>query len=261
MKLQGQVAIIVGGGQGLGKAIAELFCVEGANIVLTDVALMKDKLDESCQELRKIKIGKILGLVIDATDEEQVHSMTDETLRTFGRIDILVNCAGFRGPFVPVQEISLEDWNKVVAVNLTAPFLCCKSVLKSMIKQRSGKIVNITGVITKKPIANRAALIASKIAVHGLTQSIAVEGGPYGVRANSISPGGVFDDRLKGRIAETAKNWGVSFEEANKRLIEGYLGKWATPEEVAKAALFLASDDSSHTTGEHLNVSGGYVTS
>lgn len=258
MKLKGQVAIIMGGGQGLGKSIASLFCDEGANIVVTDIAPVKDNLDASCKELGR-KGTKVIGLVVDATREDQVNSMVEETLRNFGRIDILVNAAGFRGPGVPLQDISKKEWDEVMEINLTAPFLCSKAVLKTMIKQGNGKIINFSGVITKRPIVNRAALIASKCAVYGLTEAIAIEGGPYGVRANTISPGGVLDDRLRARINDSAQKWGVSFEEASKRLMEGCMEKWATPEEVAKAALFLASDDSSHTTGEHLNISGGYV--
>ncbi len=161
---------------------------------------------------------------------------------------------------MPVQEITEQDWDKVIAVNLKAPFLCCKAVLKWMIKQKSGNIVSISGTTGRAGMALRGALSTAKWGIIGLTQTIAREAGPLGIRANVICPGGVYDERLKPTLEERAKALGVTVEEVEKDFLEQtVLRKFAYPEEIAKTALFLAANDSSHVTGEILNVSGGEI--
>jgi NAD(P)-dependent dehydrogenase (short-subunit alcohol dehydrogenase family) len=257
MKLDGQVAIIVGSARGIGAAIAHTFAQENAGIVLVDLEKMKPELDELTQEITR-KGGKASVVVADCTDERQVNAMVDETARQFGKIDILVNSAGLRGPLVPVQDITEQEWDSVHAVNLKAVFLCCKAVLKVMMKQKSGSIVSISGTAGKEGMALRGSLCAAKWGLLGLTQTIAKEAGPYGVRANVICPGGMDEPDLRAMYAERAKGLGMEFSELEKSVLElTPLRKYAKHDEVAKAALFLASSDSSHTTGESLNVSGG----
>jgi len=259
MKLDSQVAIVVGGARGIGKVIALTFSEEGANIALVDIEPMKSKLDEACQEIRQ-RGREAMAIVCDATDEKQVNEMVEETLRRWGKIDILVNSAGFRGPSVPVQDIEEHDWDKVIAINLKAPFLCSKAVLKWMIKQRSGNIISISGTAGKEGMPLRGALTAAKWGLLGLTQTMAIEAGPFGIRANTICPGGVADERLRHTMEERAKALRVTAEDVEKGFLEQTpLRKWAYPEEIARAALFLASSEASHTTGEALNVSGGYI--
>lgn len=257
MKLNGQVAIVVGSARGIGAAIARTFSQEGAAIMLMDIEKMKPQLDEVAQEITR-KGGKAIAIVADCTDEDQVNKMADEAVRCWGKIDILVNSAGLRGPLVPVQEITEQEWDSVLAVNLKAVFLCCKAVLKYMIKQKSGNIVSISGTAGKEGMALRGSLCAAKWGLLGLTQTIAKEAGPSGIRANIICPGGVDEADLRTMYAERAKGLGMAFQELEKNVLEQTpLRKYASHEEIAKAALFLASSDSSHTTGEALNVSGG----
>lgn len=257
MKLAGQVVIVVGSARGIGAAIARTFSDEGANIVLVDLENMKPQLDKVAQQITQ-KGGEAIATVADATDEGQVNKMVDETVRRWGKIDILVNSAGLRGPMVQVQEMTEQEWDSVLAVNLKAAFLCCKSVLKVMIKQKSGSIVSISGTAGKEGMALRGSLCAAKWGLLGLTQTIAKEAGPSGIRANVICPGGVDEADLRTMYAERAKGLGMAFEELEKSVLKQTpLQKYASHEEIANAALFLASSDSSHTTGETLNVSGG----
>jgi 3-hydroxybutyrate dehydrogenase len=261
MKLEGQVAIVVGSARGIGAAIARAFAQEGATIVLVDLEKMKPQLDEVAQEITR-NGGNALAILADGTDDRQVNHLVDETVRRWGKVDILVNSAGLRGPLVPVQEIPEQEWDSVIAVNLKAVFLCCKAVLKIMIKQKSGSIVSISGTAGKEGMALRGSLCAAKWGLLGLTQTIAKEAGPYGIRANVICPGGMDEPDLRVMYAERAKGLGMEFSELEKSILElTPLRKYATHDEVAKAALFLASSDSSHTTGESLNVSGGRLMS
>jgi len=257
MKLAGQVAIVVGGARGIGEAIAHTFAREGANLVLVDLENMKPQLDEVVQSITQMG-GKAITVVADCTAANQVNQIVDETMRRWGRIDILVNSAGLRGPLVPMQDISEQEWDSVLAVNLKAVFLCCKAVLKVMMQQKSGSIVSISGTAGKEGMALRGSLCAAKWGLLGLTQTIAKEAGPYGIRANVICPGGMDEPDLRAMYAERAKGLGMEFSDLEKSVLElTPLRKYAKHDEVAKAALFLASSDSSHTTGESLNVSGG----
>jgi len=257
MKLEGQVAIVVGSARGIGATIARTFSQEGAAIVLVDIEKMKPQLDEAAQEISQ-EGGKAIAVVADCTDDAQVKKMVDETIRRWRKIDILVNSAGLRGPLVPVQDITEQEWDSVLAVNLKSVFLCCKAVLKIMMQQKSGSIVSISGTAGKEGMALRGSLCAAKWGLLGLTQTIAKEAGPYGIRANVICPGGMDEPDLRTMYAERAKGLGMKFSELEKSVLElTPLRKYAKHDEVAKAALFLASSDSSHTTGESLNVSGG----
>jgi NAD(P)-dependent dehydrogenase (short-subunit alcohol dehydrogenase family) len=261
MKLQNHVAIVVGSARGIGAAIARTFAREGAAIALVDLETSKPQLDDLAQEI--IANGeRAAAVVADITDDRQVNRMVDATIKNFGRIDILVNSAGLRGPLVPVQEITEEQWDQVLAVNLKGIFLCCRAVLKIMLKQKSGSIVSISGTAGKEGMALRGSLCAAKWGLVGLTQTIAKEAGPSGVRANVICPGGMDEPDLRVMYAERAKGLGMEFSQLEKAVLESTpLRKYASHDEVAKAALFLASSDSSHTTGESLNVSGGRLMS
>jgi len=261
MKLAGQVAVVVGSGRGIGETIARTFAQEGAAVALVDLAKMKSELESIAQEISQ-KGGKAIAIVADCTDDSQVKKMVDETVTRWGKIDILVNSAGLRGPLVPVQDITEEEWDTVLDVNLKAVFLCCRAVLKIMMQQKSGSIVSISGTAGKEGMALRGSLCAAKWGLLGLTQTIAKEAGPSGIRANIICPGGMDEPELRDMYAERAKGLGMEFSQLEKSVLElTPLRKYAKHDEVAKAALFLASSDSSHTTGESLNVSGGRLMS
>lgn len=261
MKLDHQVAIVVGSARGIGAAIGQTFAREGATIVLVDLEKTRTELDGVAQAIAE-KGGHATAITADCTDAVQVERMVGETVRRYGKIDVLVNSAGLRGPLVPVQEISEQEWDAVQAVNLKAVFLCCRAVLKVMLWQKSGSIVSISGTAGKEGMALRGALCAAKWGLLGLTQTIAKEAGPHGVRANVICPGGMDEPDLRVMYAERAKGLSMKFSELEKSVLDlTPLRKYATHDEVAKAALFLASSDSSHTTGESLNVSGGRLMS
>jgi 3-oxoacyl-[acyl-carrier protein] reductase len=261
MKLDGQVAIIVGGARGIGEAIAHTFSREGASIVLVDLEKMTPQLDSVAQGINEHG-GKAVAIAADCSDDRQVNAMVDETVARFGKIDILVNSAGFRGPLLPVQDITEKEWDDVLLYNLKLVFLCCRAVLKQMMKQKSGSIVSISGTAGREGMALRGSLCAAKWGLVGLTQTIAKEAGPYGIRANVICPGGMDEPDLREMYAERAKGLGMEFSQLEKQVLElTPLRKYAKHDEVARAALFLASSDSSHTTGESLNVSGGRLMS
>ena len=249
MKLEGQVALIVGGARGIGEAIAHTFSKEGASLVLVDLERMKPQLDSVAQAINQ-QGGKAVAITADCSDDRQVNALVDETVRRFGKIDILVNSAGFRGPLVPVTEISEREFDDVVLYNLKLVFLCCRAVLKQMVKQKSGSIVSISGTAGREGMAMRGSLCAAKWGVTGLTQTIAKEYGPHGIRANLICPGGMDEPDLREMYAERAKNLGMTVEAHEAQILAlTPLRKYAKHDEVAKAALFLASSDSSHTTG------------
>ena len=261
MKLPGQSAVIIGSARGIGEAIAHKFSDEGASIVLVDLEKMKPQLDGVAQAIHR-KGGKAIAIAADCTDDRQVNAMVDEAVRPWGKIDILVNSAGFRGPLVPVQEITEKEWDDVLTVNLKLVFLCCRAVLKVMMQQKSGSIVSICGTAGREGMALRGSLCAAKWGLVGLTQTIAKEAGSYGIRANVICPGGMDEPDLREMYAERAKGLGMEFSQLEKQVWElTPLRKYAKHDEVANAALFLASSDSSHTTGEALNVSGGRLMS
>lgn len=257
MRLGDQVTLVVGGGQGLGRVIALTFAEEGADVVV--VGRTKAKVDAVSQEIRA-KGRRSIGIPADATNEKQVEAVVEQTIRELGRINVLVNAAGFSGPSVPVVDIGMEDWQAVMAVNLTAPFICCKAVLRRMIEQRSGSIVNISGTVGKEGWNLRGALSAAKFGVLGLTQTMAMEAGPYNVRVNAICPGGIYGERMKHVLEERAKTLGITVEEVERQILDQTpLRRHVMPEDVARAAVFLASAESSGTTGEALNVSSGYI--
>ena len=261
MKLSGQVAIIVGSARGIGEEIALTFSKEGASLVLVDLDKMEPQLDGVVQAVNQ-QGGIAVAIAADCSDDRQVTALVDDTVRRFSRIDILINSAGFRGPLVPVTEISEKEFDDVILYNLKLVFLCCRAVLKQMVNQKSGNIVSISGTAGREGMAMRGSLCAAKWGVIGLTQTIAKEYGPHGIRANVICPGGMDEPDLREMYAERAKNLGISFKELeNQVLALTPLRKYAKHDEVAKAALFLASGDSSHTTGESLNVSGGRLMS
>ncbi len=257
MKLANQVAIIVGGAGSLGQVIASTFSGEGAQVVLVDRA--SSKLTKVAEALRDQGV-QVSTIVADITDPTQVQAMVEQTVRSLGTIDVLVNSAGFIGPTAPLVEISLDDWQAVLAINLTGPFLCSKSVLKQMMEQRRGSIVSISGTVAKEGWPWEVAVCAAKWGLLGLTKTLASEGGPYNVRANAVCPGGIPSDLMENVFKERATLQGITTDEAKKSYLDRTpLRRFVFPEEVARAVLFLASSESSGTTGEALNVSGGYV--
>lgn len=257
MLLQDKIAVITGGGRGIGRAIAQAFAREGAHLVLAarDVVALQETRALVAEYQRDV-----LVIPLDLRLEESVRLMAEQTLAHFGHVDILVNNSGIAGPTAPLWEISLEEWQETLDVDLTGPYLCCRAFLPSMLARRSGNILMIGSMTGKRPLFGRTPYAAAKLGLVGLVRTLAWEVGPYNIRVNLISPGPVEGERI-GRILQGMSDaQGISVEEARRLFLrDSPLGRMAPPSDIAHAALFLTSDLSGSTTGEDLNVSDGIV--
>jgi NAD(P)-dependent dehydrogenase (short-subunit alcohol dehydrogenase family) len=256
MQLEGKIALITGGGKGLGKGIALTFAGEGADVVIA--ARTEANLKKTASEIEAMG-RKSLPIVTDLAVPEQIRSMVDRTLERFGRVDVLVNNAGIGGPSTSVADMELEAWNQTLTINLTGAMLCAKYILKEdMIPRKSGNIINISSVSGRFGHANRSPYSASKWALIGLTQTLALEVGKYGIRVNCITPGPVVGERIEWAMQQVSKNQGISYEQAvANEVARTALGRMVKPEEVGALAVFLASDKSASITGQTINCSAG----
>ncbi len=256
MQFEGKVAVVTGGGYGLGKTIALALAQEGADVVVA--SRTESALKEAAAEIEAMG-RKSLVVVTDLAEKAQIPAMVEKTMEKFGKIDILVNNSGVEGPIMDVSGMDIEGWEHLLAVNLTGAMLCSRYVLeKSMIPRKSGIIINISSGQGRRGFPTRSAYSSSKFALIGLTQSLSSEAGKYGIRVNCIAPGAVEGERIERVIAATAKNLGISREQylanAGSR---SALGRIVKPEEVADLAVYLASDKSSGITGQTINVDAG----
>jgi len=252
-RLQGRVAIVTGGASGIGAAIAAAFHAEGARIVVADVDAQKAKDAATAYGEEGLAIG------VDVTDESQVLAAVDAAMQRFGRIDILVNNAGIMRKSY-VKDMTEELWNQVLAVNLTATFLCSKAVLPAMIAAKRGKIVNIASIAGKIGEPTASAYSAAKFGVIGFTRSLAIEVAPHNILVNAICPGPIPTTLGRQGWSEGAVIEGVGLERVMARVnSRSPLGRLGTVESVAKMATFIASDDCDFTTGSAFNVDGGIV--
>lgn len=242
-RLEGKVAIVTGAARGIGRAYCLAMAKEGANVVVVDV------LDTAPTKAAVEEHGvKALALKIDVSSEEDTLRMAQETIAAFGRIDILVSNAAI-SPEQPLAEISFADWRKVLAVDLDGVFLCAKAVIPQMKKQKSGRIINIASSTVFMSFPNLTHYITAKAGVIGMTRALATELGDYGILVNAISPGLTQTERT---VNVTDEVWGMQVAmQSIKRREE--------PEDLAGAAVFLASDDAAFITGQTLSVCGGFV--
>ena len=258
MKLDGRKAIVTGAAKGMGAAVTTTLAREGADIVLT--ARDTEALDGVAAEVRAL--GRAAHVVAcDVTDDAQVKAMVEQALAAFGgRIDILVNIAGVTGPIeTPVQDIDVADFDYVIAGNERGTFLPIKYVVPTMIARKSGKIVNIGGTSGLRGYAMRTAYSASKWAVRGITRTVALELGPHNINVNAVCPGIVETPRMKTLCEGKARARGWSVEEVYDEYVEEMaLKRVTTPQDVANAVLFMASEDSRQITGQAITVDGGW---
>lgn len=256
MILKDKVALITGSGRGIGRAIAHLFAKEGAAVFLT--SRTEKELASATAEISRDG-GHAGYAAADLSREAECTQVVAAARGKFGRIDILVNNAGHYGPVVPVEEYPLAEFDKVIAVHLRAAFLLSKLVLPEMYARQSGVILNISSLSAKAAFSWGSAYAAAKAGMLGLTRVTAAEGARKGVRVNAICPGPVTETQMSKDLgAILARKMGVSAEEQLAGFLNGLLqGRAQTAEEIARAALFLCSEQSSAMTGQSINVDGG----
>jgi 3-oxoacyl-[acyl-carrier protein] reductase len=255
-----RVALVTGGSKGIGKAIALRLARDGYDVTVnyrTDRQLAQDVVDEIK------KIGKeAMAIKADVGNATDVDAMMKATLSAFGKVDVLVNNAGVEvGEPCPVMQLDERDWDVMFNVNVKGVFLCSKAAAPSMIRQRSGKIINISSTCGRIPSPYLVAYSSTKAAVITLTQGMAVELAPHNVTANAILPGGVDTHMNEYEFHALEKHLGKTAEEIRKanELVIPLGNRMARPEEIASVASFLASDDASYITGATITVSGGLI--
>jgi NAD(P)-dependent dehydrogenase (short-subunit alcohol dehydrogenase family) len=253
MRLKGKVSIITGAGSGLGKEIASLFAREGSAVV---VAELQEASGQKVARQIVAEGGSSRFIRTDITAALDTERMAAEALQAFGRIDVLVNNAGINPSRTPVHETSEASWDRTLAVNLKGAFLCSKAVLPAMMRQQGGTIINIASIVGAMGVSDRAAYAASKNGLIGLGRSMAVDYAAHGIRVNTLNPGFIETDLTRIYFDKLREQDPKKMD----RLIEHHpLGRLGRPEDVAHAALFLASDESAWMTGLDIGVDGGFL--
>jgi sorbitol-6-phosphate 2-dehydrogenase len=255
--LDGKIALVTGGAQGLGSALCERLAREGAHVAVAD--LNREGAERTAAEIGSQTGRRTIGLSVDVTDEAQVEAMVARTVEVLGRLDILVSNAGVLIAEA-VDEFPAEKWRLVMNVNLFGYFLCAKHAARVMMAQRSGAIVQINSKSGKKGSYKNSAYAASKFGGIGLTQSLALDLAEYGVRVNAVCPGNLLDSPLwvDSLYAQYAKKWAITEAEVRQRYIDQVpMKRGCTYDDVANVVVFLASDQASYMTGQAVNVTGG----
>ncbi|MBI1797201.1 MAG: SDR family oxidoreductase [Candidatus Eisenbacteria bacterium] len=266
MKLRDRVAIVTGGGRGIGKAIVRRFAAEGALVAVTGTS--RDLLEATAREV-VADGGKAVAIVADVSDEKAVAAMVARVAKELGGIDILVNNAGVSGPTATVAEMPVAEWERTLAVNLTGAMICARYAIPHIVtggRRRApdqfsgGRIINIASVAGQIGYALRSPYAASKWGMIGLTRSLAVELGPEGVTVNAIAPGSTRGDRIGDVVRTRAAALGKTPDEIEREFFidANALKRMVEPEEIAATAAFLASDEARNITGETIAVSAGF---
>ena len=275
-KLDRKVAIVTGAARGHAEAVAVLFAKEGAAVAICDIIPVKE-LEATVGAKIKAGGGKVICFQTDVSKEDQVNKMVQETIKKYSTVHILANVVGIAGPTKDIWDTSLAEWKQTLEINLDSAFLCSKAVLPEMIKNKYGKIINFSSGTGKQPLTHRVPYATSKMAIIGFTRTLAADVGRYNINVNAICPGGHQERSLeldKARAQYMGKRFDEEafrkqFQEQQndpRRILagrwsadEGYLEKGSGPEDAAKLAVFLASDDSSSMTGQDINTGGGVM--
>jgi 2-dehydro-3-deoxy-L-rhamnonate dehydrogenase (NAD+) len=245
LELSGRVAVVTGGASGIGYAISERLSRAGARVVIAD----KDEEGAAARHLGA-EGGEALGVRTDVTRPEDVAAMVERTLESFGRLDILVNNAGINGRNAPLWEVTDEEWDTLMATNLTSVFRCCRAVIGHMRERRSGAIVNMASIAGKEGNATAAPYSVTKAGVICLTKALAKEVVGDGIRVNAVAPA----------LIETPLLAQLPPEDVTRLTAKIPMGRMGRPEEVAAVVHFLSSDDASFVTGQCYDASGGRAT-
>ena len=258
--LEDKVALVTGGGQGLGEAISYRLAHEGCHVVVADLNEQAAVATAEAIVKNEAETGRrAIALKVDVTDEQQVSDMIDRVVREFGRLDLLVNNAGVLISEA-VEDFPADKWRLVIEVNLVGYFLCAKHAARVMKAQKSGSIIQINSKSGKKGSYKNSAYAASKFGGIGLTQSIALELAEDNVRVNSICPGNLLDSPLwvNSLYKQYAKKWDITEEQVRQRYVDQVpMKRGCTYDDVTNVVVFLASDQSSYMTGQAINVTGG----
>jgi len=244
LRLKGRIVIVTGAAGGFGSEIGRIFAHEGASLVLADINY---NAAESLANELKAQGTKAVAVSVDVGDEKQVYAMVNRAMSEFGQVDILINNAGM-GRGARIQDITLDDWNQLLRLNLTGTFLCCKAVIDHMIARGYGKIVNMASICgqTARPVG--VDYSASKSGIIGITRTLALQVAPYGINVNAVAPGPVATQIFE-------RNWPKETVDKLKSTIP--FKREGTPRDIANAALFLSSDEAGWITGEVIAVNGG----
>lgn len=247
--MNGMVALVTGGGSGIGRAIALLFAAKGADIAVSDINL--SSAEQTVEEIKQLG-GRAIAIRADVSDVDDVDVMVSRVVKELGGLYILVNNAGIPGENLPTIESSVEHWDKVVRVNLRSTYLCSRRAGQWMVSKKSGKVLNIASIVGMSGFIARASYGPAKAGIVNLTQTLAVEWAKYNINVNCIAPGYVVTPLDEDLI----KSGRLNLELIEKRIPLGYR---AQPDDIAKAALFLVSDDAKYITGVTLPVDGGWL--
>jgi NAD(P)-dependent dehydrogenase (short-subunit alcohol dehydrogenase family) len=255
MKLRDRVAIVTGGGAGIGRSICIHMVKEGAKVVVADI---NPEAAQQTADILNKEGGDGMAFRADVTQSADAQAMAAAALKAYGKIDILVNNAGtdIKGA---ITELTEKTWDTLMNINLKGVFLCTQAVSHSMIEARYGRIVNISSMAGKTGEPLTSPYCATKFGVLGFTQSVALELGQYNITVNAVCPGPVDTDLIRQSVAQSAKIKGMKPEDFLQEFFikPTPLGRIAKPEDVARAVIFLASDEAEFITGSSLNVSGG----
>jgi NAD(P)-dependent dehydrogenase (short-subunit alcohol dehydrogenase family) len=255
--LAGSSAVVTGAGQGIGEAIAKGLAAKGVHVVLSG---RRPATLGAVRDAIRADGGSADYCAGDVTDPVHLDELMAMAAGSRGVLDILVNNAGIAGPTSPLVDLSLDDWNRTIAVNLTGVFLASKAALPYLARADHGKIVNIGSVTGKQPLANRAAYAAAKLGIVGLTRTLAVEVGPQDISVNLISPWLVEGARLGNVITSMAKERGLTADQLRAEMTKGTAFKRTVSEsDVVAMVLFLCSSAADNLTGQDINISAGAV--
>jgi len=256
MRLSGKIAVLTGRGSGIGAAICRAFAEEGAAVAITDIRLQAAQ--EIAAEIARCN-GRVGTWAFDVSDRSAVEQAADQIEKQLGPIDVWVNNAGI-SRIVPFLECSEELWEQTLRINLKGAFIGCQAAIRRMLPRRQGVVLNMSSQSGKVGNSQYTAYCASKFGIIGLTQSLAVEFAGAGIRVNALCPGIVMTPLWDQMLGDYARKRNLKPEDVRPYLEKRIpMGRLCTPEDVARTAVFLASDESDYLTGQALNVSGGMV--